>query len=218
MVNVLESTPLHFVVVTGSERASGNTEQVAEYVRSILADRGCTIDVLHLRDYRILPCGGCGECNMRRTVCQLNDDMPEIIARLCKADGVVYAAPVHGYGMAHLMQNFIERAGVGYLRFERPLANKIAGAVVTGRRYAHETVFHQLVSNFLLNRMILVGSGYPVVIHGGSPGAGMKDREGLESLRAMLARMVGMACLLRSVPTSLREQFLTPHTINERAA
>ena len=218
MINKPESTPLHFVSVTGSERASGNTEQVAEYVRSVLDDQGCTVDVLHLREYRILPCSGCGECNMRTTVCQLEDDMPGIIARLRKADGVVYAVPVHGYGMAHLMQIFIERAGVGYLRFERPLANKVAGAVVTGRRYAHETVFHQLVSNFMLNRMILVGSGYPVVIHGGSPGAGMNDREGLDSLRAMLARMIGMARLLRIMPPTLREQYLTPHTVNERAA
>ena len=125
---------------------------------------------------------------------------------------------VHGYGMVHPLQIFIERAGVGYLRFERPLANKIAGAVITGRRYAHEAVFHQLVSNFLLNRMILVGSGYLVVIHGGSPGTGMKDREGLELLHAMLMRMIGMAGLLRAVPPAQREQYLAPRTVNERAA
>ncbi|KVM61292.1 hypothetical protein WJ58_05230 [Burkholderia ubonensis] len=217
-MNPPESTPLHFVVVTGSERAMGNTEQVAEHIRSIFADHDCTIDVVHLREHRILPCGGCGECNTRTAPCELDDDMPGIIARMCKADGIIYAVPVHGYGTAHSMQIFIERAGVGYLRFERPLANKVAGAVVTGRRYAHETVFHQLVSNFLLNRMILVGSGYPVVIHGGTPGAGMRDREGLDSLHAMLMRMIGMARLLRAMPPALREHYLTPHTVNERAA
>ncbi|PCE30207.1 flavodoxin family protein [Burkholderia ubonensis] len=217
-MNPPESNPLHFTIVTGSERASGNTEQVAEHIGALLADEGCTIDIVRLREHRIAPCGACGECNTRTSACEQDDDMPAIIARLRKADGIVYAVPVHGYGMAHPMQIFIERAGVGYLRFERPLANKVAGAVVTGRRYAHETVFHQLVSNFLLNRMILVGSGYPVVIHGGSPGAGMQDREGLASVRSMIARMTGMARLLRATPAALRAQCLVLDTVNERAA
>ena len=84
-----ETTPLHFAIVTGSERAMGNTEQVAEHIRSILGDHACTIDVVHLREHRILPCGGCGECNMRSTSCELDDDMPGIVARLRKADGII---------------------------------------------------------------------------------------------------------------------------------
>lgn len=144
--------------------------------------------------------------------------MPAIVNRLVRADAIIYAVPVHGYGMAHPMQIFIERAGVGYLRFERPLANKVAGAVVTGRRYAHEAVYHQLIGNILLNRMILVGSGYPVVIHGGAPGSALRDTEGLASLATLISRMVGMARLLKATPQALRTTLLHPETMNERAA
>lgn len=211
-------TPLHFAVVTGSERAMGNTDQIARHIGTLLAEQRCTADIVHLRDYRIAPCGSCGECNTRTHSCQIDDDMPAIVDRLRCADAIVYTAPVHGYGMAHPMQIFIERAGVGYLRFERPLANKVAGAVVTGRRYAHEAVYHQLVSNILLNRMILVGSGYPVLIHGGAPGSAMRDVEGLASLGTLVSRMIGMGRLLQATPQQMRHVLLHPETVNERAA
>ena len=207
---------LHFEIICGSERANGNTERVAQYMAELLQEIGCTCGVIHLREHRIEPCGTCGECNVRRHPCAIADDMPLIVRRLAAAEAIVYAAPVHGYGMAHPMQVFIERAGVGYLRFERPLANKVAGAVVTGRRYAHESVFNQLVNNILLNRMILVGSGYPATLRGGAPGAAMQDSEGLEAVRSLVTRMVGMARLLRAAPADALTRFLSPETTNER--
>lgn len=214
-VDSMES--IHFVILTGSRRKNGNTDQVASHIRDLFASNGCPAEIVHLRDHRITPCGACGECNTRESPCHLDDDMPALVARLRHADGIVYASPVHGYGMAHPMQIFIERAGVGYLRFERPLANKVAGAVVTGRRYAHEAVFHQLVSNILLNRMIIVGSGYPVVLHGGTPGAAMRDAEGLASVRTHVLRMIGMARLLRRTSESLRTECLALDASNERS-
>lgn len=208
----------HFEIITGSERASGNTEQVAQFITALLDGFGASSGVICLREHRIERCGGCGQCNTRQLPCHINDDMPALVGRLAVADALVYIAPVHGYGMAHPMQTFIERAGVGYLRFERPLANKVAGAVVTGRRYSHEAVWHQFNSNFLLNRMILVGSGYPAVVHGGAPGSAMRDTEGLESIRSLVRRMVGMTQLLRSLPASARDQWLNADTVNERQA
>ena len=212
-----EVAPLHFVIIAGSERSDGNTDQIAQYASNFLGEQHCTADIIYLRNYLIKPCGTCGECNTRTHPCEIADDMPSIISRMQKADAVVYAAPVHGYGLAHPMQVFIERAGVGYLRFERPLANKVAGAVVTGRRYAHEAVYHQLISNILLNRMILLGSGYPAVIHGGAPGTGMRDVEGLASLKSHISRMIGMARLLQSTPPHLLQTYLHQETLNERA-
>lgn len=207
---------LHFEILCGSERAQGNTELVAEHMQSLFQALGASAGLIRLREHRIDPCGRCGECNLRTDPCAQDDDMPAIVRRLQAASGLVYAVPVHGYGMAHPMQIFIERAGVGYLRFERPLANKVAGAVVTGRRYAHEPVFNQLVNNILLNRMILVGSGYPATVRGGSPGAALQDSEGLEAVRSLASRMVGMARLLQSIPAEDVTAFLSPDTTNER--
>ncbi len=210
------SSSAHFEIITGSSRANGNTERVADYIAQLLAAKAVSSNINRLREFDISRCGRCGECNTRQSVCAHQDDMPAIIERLISADGIIYMAPVHGYGLAHPMQIFIERAGVGYLRFTRPLANKVAGCVITGRRYGHVSVFNQIANNILLNRMILVGSGYPAVLQGGTPGKALEDEEGLQSVRDLIGRMVGMAQLLSSIPPAEIQTYLSPQTANER--
>jgi len=142
--------------------------------------------------------------------------MPQILERIVQADDLVYAVPVHGFGMSHLTQIFIERCGVGYLRFERPLANKVAGAIITGRRYGHGAVYAQLLNNFLLNRMIVVGSGYPPFVHGGKSGEALDDQEGVNSVFEMLHRMVGFSLMLQEAQRISPRHILSPRSKNER--
>ncbi len=209
---------MRFAFISGSERAGGNTDLVVNYAVEMVERLGGVADVITLRDYRISPCGPCGDCNIRTVPCGLDDDAAALVARMVRADALIYAAPVHGFGLAHLMQIFLERAGVGYLRFDRPLANKLGGVVVTGRRYSHAHVHAQVINNLLLNRTILVGSGYPVTFTGGAPGDALRDDEGLESLCAMIERMVAFVGLLAANRAAGLETLPTPSARNEREA
>lgn len=184
--------------ISGSERAGGNTDLALDHAGELVRSRGAEFRAVRLREHRISPCSPCGDCNNRLNPCELPDDMPGIVEKMKQADGIIYAVPVHGFGLAHLMQIFIERAGVGYLRFERPLADKVGGIIVTGRRYSDSAVHDQLVNNLLLNRMILVGSGFPVLMRNTSPEPGLHDTEGLDALERMVHRMVDMAEMLRA--------------------
>ncbi|BFU45313.1 flavodoxin family protein [Krasilnikovia sp. MM14-A1004] len=184
------------LAINGSERAGGNTDLAVSYAGRLIAARGGELQTIYLRDHRIAPCSPCGNCNSRLVPCELSDDMPSLIERMREADGILYAAPVHGFGLAHLMQIFIERAGVGYLRFDRPLANKVGGVIVTGRRYSDSSAHNQIVNNLLLNRMILVGSGFPVLLRNTDSTPGLNDVEGLDALDRMLHRMLDMIQLL----------------------
>lgn len=165
---------IRFLVINGSERSNGNTEIAIDIAKSILnkisGDNKVIFDVISLKDLMIKSCNDCHEvenCNYRKEPCQQNDDIKIVLKKMKEADCLIYATPVHGFGMPSLMQSFIDRVGVGYLRFERPLSNKIGGIIAVGRRYAHASVFSQLIQNFLLNRMIVVGSGFPVYLNGG---------------------------------------------------
>ncbi|MDI3405789.1 flavodoxin family protein [Streptomyces cavernicola] len=202
--------------ISGSERAGGNTDLALEHAGELVRARGAVFRTVHLRDYRISPCSPCGDCNNRTIPCALPDDMPAIVEEMKKADGIIYAVPVHGFGLAHLMQIFIERAGVGYLRFERPLANKVGGIIVTCRRYSDAAVHHQLVDNLLLNRMILAGSGFPAMLRNTSREPGLNDSEGLDALARMTHRMIDMALLLRKAQAATGGPVLPLHDRNER--
>jgi multimeric flavodoxin WrbA len=191
------TVPANLVAISGSERPDGNTTQILAHVAGLVRDRGAVLDVIALAGRRIAACGACGDCNLRRDPCLVDDDMPGIVRRMIAADGIIYAAPVHGFGLASVMQTFIERAGVGYLRFNRPLTNKVAGVIVTGRRYSHSDVHAQLLNNVLLNRMLVVGSGFPAVVHAGARGEGLDDREGVDAVSRMTHRMLDMIEMLQ---------------------
>ncbi|WP_063820938.1 flavodoxin family protein [Parafrankia elaeagni] len=207
---------MRFTFISGSERAGGNTDMVVDYAAEVVHRLGGETDIISLREFRINPCSPCGDCNIRTTPCAIEDDVPNLLDRMVQADALVYAAPVHGFGLSHLMQIFLERAGVGYLRFDRPLANKLAGVVVTGRRYSHSDVHAQIMNNLLLNRTILVGSGYPVTFTGGAPGDALRDQEGLDALCSMIDRMAEFAQLLGTPSAGGRKALPAPAERNER--
>ncbi|GIJ79204.1 Multimeric flavodoxin WrbA [Micromonospora phaseoli] len=193
----MHSEAATILAINGSERAGGNTDLAIEYAGRLISARGATLRTIRLREHQISPCSPCGDCNSRTTLCQLDDDVPALVEQMIHADGLIYAAPVHAFGLAHLMQVFIERAGVGYLRFNRPLADKVGGVIVTGRRYSDSSVHNQIVNNLLLNRMILVGSGFPVLLRNATGKPGLADTEGVDALERMVNRMLDMVHLLR---------------------
>lgn len=203
--------------ISGSPRHGGNTDSALKYAEAVARTHpNVEFSTIYLRDHRIEPCQQCGNCNERTSPCEHSDDMTSIIHSMIDADGIIYGVPVHGFGMAHLMKIFIERAGVGYLRFKRPLANKVGGAIVVGRRYAHSQVHSQIVSNLLLNRMIVVGSGFPAVLFAGAAGEIKHDSEGLTALYCMVNRMVEMARIIKCYSMVIHGPGLSVPEENER--
>ncbi|MBH2846959.1 flavodoxin family protein [Serratia marcescens] len=140
------------------------------------------------------PCDGCGienlDCNYRNSPCEKDDQLPKIIDLMVKSDIIIYATPVHAFGICHLMQIFLERAGVGYLRFKRPLANKIGGCIIVGGKYHLGHAHDQIMNNMLLNRMIVPGSGFPVLIHGNEDTKELDDVEEEIALEQMVNRLI----------------------------
>jgi multimeric flavodoxin WrbA len=203
------------VAINGSER-DGNTADVLRYAASIAETRGAELEAIDLRNIRMMGCGPCGNCNDRVVRCEQTDDVPTVVDKMIAADGIIFAAPVHGFGTARLMQTFIERAGVGYLRFDRPLSNKVAGVISVARRYSAGEVWAQLTVNALLNRMILVGSGFPSEVHALHKGDAMKDDEGLTNVGRMVERMVDMIELLNEHRTITGRETLAVTDRNER--
>jgi multimeric flavodoxin WrbA len=193
---------MRILTINGSERARGSTWLAVQKILEQARGRGCAVEEVDLAERRVIRCE-CGRCNSRPDPCPVDDDVGAIVAAMIEADAVFLAAPVHGFGLSSLMQTFIERAGVGHLRFERPLTNTIGAAVVIGRRYGHLDVHAQLLHNLLLNRFIVVGSGFPVTIHSGGEHGVLSDTEGLDALHRTVDRIVDIGTALAESPTEL---------------
>lgn len=181
------------VIISGSERRNGVTAYVSELIQDKLYEKNVHVNVIYLCDQKISACDGCGGdngCNYRQSPCEKYDDMPHIIKMMCESDIIIYTCPVHAFGISHLMQIFLERAGVGYLRFDRPLVNKIGGCVIVGRKYSLGSAHDQIINNMLLNRMIIPGAGFPVLIHGCEKTKGITDIEESVALEQMVDRLV----------------------------
>jgi hypothetical protein len=74
---------------------------------------------------------------------------------------------------------------------------------VIGRRYGHLDVHAQLLHNLLLNRFIVVGSGFPVTIHSGGELGVLSDTEGLDALHRTVDRIIDIGTALAESPTEL---------------
>ncbi|GAA2148744.1 flavodoxin family protein [Glycomyces algeriensis] len=193
---------MKILTINGSERSRGSTWLAVQAIVERARARGCETREVDLAEQRVTRCD-CGRCNSRTDPCPVDDDVGTIVAAMVEADAVFLAAPVHGFGLSSLMQTFVERAGVGHLRFERPLTNTIGAAVVIGRRYGHLDVHAQLLHNLLLNRFIVVGSGFPVTIHSGGEQGVLSDTEGMEALHRTVDRIIDIGNALAESGTRL---------------
>ncbi len=180
---------MRILIINGSLRPNGSTSGVVGLIQEQLKkqdEEGClNVDVVNLSEKRILMSASNFYCQNGEKETAINDDVKEIVSLMVKADAIIYAFPVYAFGVNSLMQAFLERSGVGFLRFKRPLEGKLALIVVTGRRYAHEMAWGQVALNVMLNKMILTGSGFvPVIKNDGKLlGETIIDQEGIIALK-----------------------------------
>ncbi len=206
------------VAINGSERGGrGSTHAVLRRCAETARTRDVGFTIIDLADLEIQPCGPCGDCNTRTRACEVDDDVADVVRQMAAADAVLYAAPVHGFGTSSIMSAFIERSGVGYLRFGRPLTNKVGAAIAVGRRYHHGEVYTHLLLNVLLNRMIVAGAGFPPIVYGGSAAEVVEDVEGMDMVDRSMERVLDLVELLRAHRSMTGADVLVPSTDNERS-
>jgi len=175
---------MKLIVIVGSSRANGVSCRVVSLIRRHLDGRA-SVEDLWLRDYRIDYCDADNACS--DVDCSLPDDVAVIVDKMVKADAVLYLPVIHAYGTNSRFQAFLERVGYGFMRPRaRPLRDKLAAVAVVGRRYGHTAVFGQVVLNVLLNKMVLVGSGFPATFNTQL----VRDPEAEEALRETLDRLL----------------------------
>ncbi len=133
--------------ICGSPR-KGNSEAILNKLKQIFEKKGIENEIILLREKNIQRCKGCVEyCNRNLKCCQ-KDDMPEIMEKMLKADGYVFALPNY-FGMPPgLFKDFIDKCSILYTA-QTDLTSKKAVVISVGTDlpYIKENV-RNIVKNF----------------------------------------------------------------------
>jgi len=103
----------NIVVITGSPRANGNSEILADAFVEGARQSGNSVAVFHAGRMNIKGCLDCKCCFTHDGECIQKDDMQEIYPALRQADILVLASPVYWYGLTSQIKSMIDRMFAG---------------------------------------------------------------------------------------------------------
>lgn len=101
------------IVINGSYRRGGMTDQAAEAAASAARAGGAEVETVFLAEKNIAFCTNCRACmqepGAKRGPCPLADDMDAIFDSIEAADGLIFAAPVNCFNLTAVFRKFMER-------------------------------------------------------------------------------------------------------------
>ena len=98
------------LIVTGSPRAGGNSDQLAKAFAKGAQEAGHKTEKLCLRGKKIAPCLACEACLRNGGTCVQKDDMAEVLQKLIDADVIVLSSPVYYYSVCAQLKAMIDRS------------------------------------------------------------------------------------------------------------
>ena len=180
------------LMLNGSPRKNGNTALALAEMEKIFLAEGIEVEILHIGHLPIRSCIACGQCG-RLGKCVFDDIVNEVAEKFEQADGLVVGSPVYYASANATMLALLSRLFYS-TRFSKTM--KVGAAVVAARRGGLSSTFDELNKFFTISGMPVASGQYWNSIHGGAPGEGIGDTEGLQIMRT-LAR--NMAFLMKSI-------------------
>lgn len=96
------------LVLSASFRKGGNSDVLCDEFIKGAKEAGHNVEKIHVNDYQINFCRGCGVCNTTHK-CVQKDDMVKILDKMVNADVIVMGTPVYFYNMNGQMKTLIDR-------------------------------------------------------------------------------------------------------------
>jgi multimeric flavodoxin WrbA len=113
------------LVINGSYRDDGITDQAVEVAVEALNNAGAETEVINLREYPIEFCLNCRECTQppgtRPGKCVLDDGMHALIDKIEASQGYILASPTNFDSVTALFKRFMERlVAYAYWPWDKP--------------------------------------------------------------------------------------------------
>jgi multimeric flavodoxin WrbA len=180
-----EVDDMYALAVNGSPRKGGNTEILLKNVLKPLEQAGWETEYVQVGGKAIRGCMACGKCRENQNMQCVNDSdvFNETMARMVKADALIFGSPTYFTDVSSEMKAILDRSGYVALANGRVFRGKIGAAVVAVRRAGATHVFDTINHMFLMNQMIVPGSTYWNLGIGRDKGEVEGDAEGLRNMK-----------------------------------
>jgi multimeric flavodoxin WrbA len=151
---------LHLILgICGSPRKQA-TEYVLRKALDMLEKQGIETSFFSVRNKDIGFCRHCDHC-LRHKECLIKDDMYELYPLIKEANGMVFATPVYNGGVSAQIKAVMDRCRALLASDSDVLQGKAGMAIAVGgdRIGGQELALQQIITFFVLNRMIPLGGG-----------------------------------------------------------
>lgn len=188
------------IAFNGSPKESGNTYHGLKLVSEELNSQDIETEIVHVGSETISGCIACGYCAREQNEkCVITkDSVNEWIQKIKQADGVLLGSPVHYAAIGGTMKSFLDRAFMVAGANGGLFRHKAGASVVAVRRSGGVTTFDQLNNYILYSEMIMPGSNYWNVIHGGKPSEALQDDEGVQIMKLLGKNMAWLLKLMEN--------------------
>ena len=117
------------LLVTGSPRAKGNTDLLAQAFQEGAEQAGHQVTVFDAGKKNILPCKACDTCYQKGVPCSFADDFNQCEAAMKEADVVVLASPMYYWSISGQLKCAFDRL-FAVAELGPDLANPVKDAVL----------------------------------------------------------------------------------------
>ena len=175
------------LMINGSPNKHGCTYTALHEIEEVLNKHEIDTEIVYLGKDAIAGCVDCGSC-FKTGKCAFNDKVNEIIALIDTIDAIIVGSPVYFSSASGQITAFLDRLFL--TAGKNRLSGKLGASIVSCRRGGATATFDQLNKYFAESNMPIITSNYWNQVHGSSPEDVLKDKEGLQTLRALGENMV----------------------------
>ena len=177
------------ILINGSPRKEGNTYLALKECAGEIEKYGIETEIFHIGNQAVHGCIACNSC-AKTGKCIFSDDvMPEMLAKMQEADGIIIGSPTYYAGPNGSLCALLDRA---FYSGSHKMKYKPGAAVAVCRRGGASAALDRLNKYFTINEMPLVSSQYWNIVYGRVPGEVLQDAEGFQTMRVLGKNMADM--------------------------
>ena len=173
------------LLINGSPHPKGSTFMGLYQMEEIFKENGIETEIVNVPSSSE-GCLACGYCH-KNNKCVKDDLVNKVAEKLDEVDALVVGSPVYYAGISGSLKSFLDRL---FYSASNKLKLKPAAAITVSRRAGNLPSFDQINKYFLINNMIVVGSGYWNEFHAAKPEEVSLDLEGIDTLKQLSINMI----------------------------